>query len=79
VLTKVVVATAKVATATMIIWAAIEIPTLLVAAVAIIPAPVAADVPADEVFWTAIDWRVELKLCSTGTLNWTMIIRFQRT
>jgi hypothetical protein len=66
------------ATATMMIWAAIEIPTLLVAAVAIIPAPAAVDVPADEAAWTAIDWRVELKLFA-GTLSWTMIIRFQRT
>jgi hypothetical protein len=56
VLTEVVVAaTAKMATAAMIIWAAIDIPALAVAAVAIIPAPVAMDVPADEAACTAID------------------------
>jgi hypothetical protein len=47
-LTEVVVATAAMATTTMIIWVAIDIPTLAVAAVAIIPAPVAADDTADE-------------------------------
>jgi hypothetical protein len=42
------------ATAATIIWAAIDIPAT-VAAVAIAPAPVAADVPADAAAWTAID------------------------
>jgi hypothetical protein len=55
VLTKVVNATAKMATATMITLVANDVPTLLVAAVAIVPAPVAADVPADEAAWTVID------------------------
>jgi hypothetical protein len=52
---KVTVATATMATRAMVIWVAIDIPTLAVAAVAINPAPVATDVPADEAAWTAID------------------------
>jgi hypothetical protein len=56
VLTEVVAtATAKMATAAMIIFVANGIPTLAVAVVAIFSAPVAVDVPADEAAWAAID------------------------
>jgi hypothetical protein len=53
-LTEVVVAKDATTMAAMVIWVAIDIPTA-VAAVAIAPAPVAADVPADAEAWTAID------------------------
>jgi hypothetical protein len=39
----------------MVIWVAIDIPAAAVAAVAIVPAPVAADAPADVTAWVAID------------------------
>jgi hypothetical protein len=39
----------------MVAWVKIDIPAARVAAVAIVPAPVAADVPADVAAWTAID------------------------
>jgi hypothetical protein len=56
VLTEVVAAaTAKMAMAAMITLVANCIPTLAVAAVSIIPAPVVVDVPGDEVAWAAID------------------------
>jgi hypothetical protein len=62
-LMEVVAATAEMTTIAVVIWAAIDIPPFLaVAAAAIVPAPVAADVPADAAALTAIDWRVELKL-----------------
>jgi hypothetical protein len=54
-LTEVVVVKAAIATTATVIWVAIEIPVATVAAVAIVPAPAAADVPADEAAWTAID------------------------
>lgn len=54
-LTEVVVAKAAMATTVMVIWVAIDIPTAAVAALAIVPAPVAADAPADEAAWAAID------------------------
>jgi hypothetical protein len=55
-LTEVVAATAKMVTIMMVIWAAIDKPQFLaVAAAAIFPAPVAADVPADAAALTAID------------------------
>jgi hypothetical protein len=53
-LTEVVVAKAATATTAKVIWVASEIPVAIVAAVAIVPAPVAADVPADVAAWTAI-------------------------
>jgi hypothetical protein len=46
-LTEVVVTKAARATAAMVTWVAIDIPTVAVAAVAIVPAPAAVDVPAD--------------------------------
>jgi hypothetical protein len=52
-LTEAVVATAASATAAMVTWAAIDIPAA--AAVAIVPAPVAADAPAVVAAWFAID------------------------
>ena len=54
-LTEVVVAKAAMATRAMVAWVKIDIPAAKVAAVAIVPAPVAADVPADVAAWTAID------------------------
>jgi hypothetical protein len=66
-------ATAKTATIAMVILTAIDIPTFpAVAAAAIVPAPVAVDVPADAAALTAIEWRVELKL-STRTLDGTIV------
>jgi hypothetical protein len=56
-LIEVVAATAEMATIAMVIWAAIDIPPFLavpVAAAAIVPAPVVADVPADAEALTAI-------------------------
>jgi hypothetical protein len=55
VLTELVAATAKMVTTAMVIWAAIDKPQFLgVAAAAILPAPVAADVPANAAALTAI-------------------------
>jgi hypothetical protein len=54
-LIEVVVAKAAMATRAMIAWVKIDIPAAKVAAVAIVPAAVAADVPADVAAWTAID------------------------
>jgi hypothetical protein len=54
-LIEVVEANAAIATAAMVTWVAIDIPTVAVAAVAIAPAPAAVDVPADAAAWTAID------------------------
>jgi hypothetical protein len=54
-LTEVVVAKAVTATTAMAIWVAIDIPAATVAAVAIVPAPVATDVPTDVTAWAAID------------------------
>jgi hypothetical protein len=51
-LTEAVVVKAAMATTATVIWVAIDIPA---AAVAIVSAPAAADVPADEAAWTAID------------------------
>jgi hypothetical protein len=53
-LTEVVVVKAAMATRATVIWVAIEIPVATVAAVAIVSAPVAADVPVDAAAWTAI-------------------------
>jgi hypothetical protein len=50
---EVVVANAATTMAEMVIWAATDIPAT-VAAAAIVPAPAAADVPADAEAWTAI-------------------------
>jgi hypothetical protein len=61
-LTEVVAANAAMATAAMITWVVSDKPPVVVAAVAIVPAPAAVDVPADAAAWIAIDWRVELKL-----------------
>jgi hypothetical protein len=61
-LTEVVVAKAATATTAIIIWVAIDIPAATVAAVAIVPAPVAADAPADVAALAAIDCIVELNL-----------------
>jgi hypothetical protein len=47
-LTEVVVVKAAMATTATVNWVAIEIPVATVAAVAIVPAPAAADDPADE-------------------------------
>jgi hypothetical protein len=52
---EVVVTIAAMATTAMVIWAAVDMPVVPVAAVASAPAPVAADVPADADAWTAID------------------------
>jgi hypothetical protein len=54
-LTEAVVAKAATATTAMAIWAAIDIPAATLAAVAIVPAPVATDVPTDVAAWVAID------------------------
>lgn len=55
VVTELVAATAKIATIAMVILTAFDIPTLPVAAAAIVPAPVAVDAPADAAALTAIE------------------------
>jgi hypothetical protein len=52
---EVVATNAAITTAAMVTWDVIDIPTVAVAAVAIVPAPAAVDVPADAAAWTAID------------------------